>query len=293
MLLINVAGSRSFQELKIVDGITHATFRSACQALNLLESDQQWDICINDVCNTAHPNQIRALFAIILTSCFPSSPTELWERYRSHMAKDILHRVRLENGNMVMEFIEGIYNETLIYIEDKCLTIANKVLIQLGMPAPTRAATASFDVDLRREQSYNTSDLQSYVQSNHPKLTREQKGIYDRIMQMINDGVGGTFFLDATGGTGKTFLIRLILATVRSKNDIALALASSGIAATLLPGGRTVHSALKLPLNIQTIATPTCNTKASGMGKVLQKCKVIVWDECTMVHKKSLEALDR
>ncbi|GBL92218.1 hypothetical protein AVEN_91546-1 [Araneus ventricosus] len=151
---------------------------------------------------------------------------------------------------MAMKFTEGIYNETLINIEDKCLTIANKVLIQLGMPASTRAATASFDVDLRREQSYNTSDLQSYVQSNIPKLTREQKGIYDSIMQMTNDGVGGTFFLDAPGGTGKTFLIRLILATVRSKNDIALALASSGIAATLLPGGRTAHSALKLPLNI-------------------------------------------
>ncbi|GFU62736.1 transposase [Trichonephila clavipes] len=29
------------------------------------------------------------------------------------------------------------------------------------------------------------------------------------------------------------------------------------------------------------------------MGKILQKCKVIVWDECTIIHKKSLEALDR
>ncbi|GFX91419.1 ATP-dependent DNA helicase [Trichonephila clavipes] len=195
---------------------------------------------------------------------------------------------------MAMEFTEDIYNETLIHIEDKCLTIANKVLIQLGMPAPTRAEIGLFDVDLRREQSYNISDLQLYVQSNIPKLTCEQKGIYDRIMQMINDGVGGAFVLDAPGGTGKTFLIRLILATVRSKNDIALALASSGIAATLLPSGRTAHSALKLPLNIQTIDTPTCNIfKTSGMGKVLQKCKVIVWDECMMIHKKSLEALDR
>ncbi|GFV36860.1 ATP-dependent DNA helicase [Trichonephila clavipes] len=193
---------------------------------------------------------------------------------------------------MAMEFTEGIYNETLINIEDKCLTIAIKILIQLGMPAPTRAEIGSFDVDLRREQSYNISDFQLYVQSNIPKLTCEQKGICDRIMQMINDGVGGTFFLDAPGGTGKTF-IRLILATVPSKNDIALALASSGIATTLLPGGRTAHSALKLPWNIQTINTPTCNiSKTSGMGKILQKCKVIVWDECTMMHKKSLEALD-
>ncbi|GFS97744.1 ATP-dependent DNA helicase [Trichonephila clavipes] len=167
---------------------------------------------------------------------------------------------------MAMEFTEGIYNETLINIEDKCLTIANKVLIQLGMPAPTRAEIGLFDVDLRREQSYNISDLQ----------------------------FRGDLLLGCTRRNRETFLIRLILATVRSKNDIALALASSGIAATLLPGGRTAHSALKLPLNIQTIDTPTCNiSKTSGMGKVLQKCKVIVWDECTMIHKKSLEALDR
>lgn len=46
------------------------------------------------------------------------------------------------------------------------------------------------------------------------------------------------FFLDAPGGTGKTFLLSLILAKIRSQQKIALAVASSGIAA---------HSALKLP----------------------------------------------
>jgi len=59
-------------------------------------------------------------------------------------------------------------------------------------------------------------------------------------MKVVNDGTGG--FLDALGGTGKTFLISLILATIRSKNSITLALVSSGIAATLLEGGRTAHS---------------------------------------------------
>lgn len=78
----------------------------------------------------------------------------------------------------------------------------------------------------------------------------------------------------------------MLLATVRSQNNIALALASSGIAATLLDGGRTAHSALKLPLNMQINENPTCNiSKNSGMGRVLQQCKLIVWDECTMAHK--------
>ena len=93
-------------------------------------------------------------------------------------------------------------------IEDLCLEIANKVLNQLGMPSPNRSAAVSFDVELGREQNYNTSDLLSYVQSNIPKLTLEQKGIYNQIMQTVNNGVGEIFFLDAPGRTGKTFLIR-------------------------------------------------------------------------------------
>ena len=113
-------------------------------------------------------------------------------------------------------------------------------------------------------------------------------------MRCVDNNVGEIFFLDAPGGYGKTFVIKLILASIQSKNDIALAIASSGIAATLLPGGRTAPSALKLPLNLHSTETPTCNIfKSSGLGKVLQQCKLIIWVECTMAHKKSLEALDQ
>ena len=63
---------------------------------------------------------------------------------------------------------------------------------------------------------------------------------------------------------------------------------------TLLEGGRTAHSALKSPLNIQSNETPICNiSKNSAMTKILQQCNLIVWDEFTMAHKKIyLEALD-
>ncbi|PNF38967.1 hypothetical protein B7P43_G06600, partial [Cryptotermes secundus] len=209
------------------------------------------------------------------------------------MAEDIIRRICKENSTMTMDFTAEIYNEALIMIEDLCLEIANKVLNRLGIPSPNRSAAALFNIELRHEQNYNTGDLLSYVQSNIPKLTLEQKGIYDHIMQTVNNGVA-EIFLDVPGGTGKMVLIRLILAAIRSQNDIALALASSGTAVTLLPSGRTAHSALKLSLNMQFIETPMCNiSKGSGMGKVLQKCKLIVWDECTMAHKKSLEALRR
>lgn len=90
-------------------------------------------------------------------------------------------------------------------------------------------------------------------------------------------------------------MINLLLATVRQKAKIAVAVASSGIAATLLEGGRTAHSTFKLPLDIiRSDVPPTCNiARGSGMAKLLKQCKLIVWDECTMAHKQAMEALDR
>lgn len=61
---------------------------------------------------------------------------------------------------------------------------------------------------------------------------------------------GRLFFLDGPGGTGKTFTYQVILAIVRARGDVALATATSGVAAQLLPKGRTAHSAFRIPLKV-------------------------------------------
>ncbi|GBP24504.1 ATP-dependent DNA helicase pif1 [Eumeta japonica] len=141
------------------------------------------------------------------------------------------------------------------------------------------------------------SSLATFVADSHQQqsLTDEQRNIYNKINVSIATRQHGFFFLDAPGGTAKTFLILLTLARIRSQNHISLEIASSGIAATtLLDGRRTAHSALKFPLNIHTNPSAMCNLKKhSGTPDVLRKCKIIIWSECTMVHQYSLEALDR
>jgi len=52
----------------------------------------------------------------------------------------------------------------------------------------------------------------------------------------------GCFFIDGSDGTEKTFLYNVLLLTVRSSGDIAVAVILSGIAALLMIGGRTTHS---------------------------------------------------
>lgn len=70
---------------------------------------------------------------------------------------------------------------------------------------------------------------------------------------------GGMFFLDGPGGTGKSFLLQLLLHHERKDGFLPLATASTGIASTLLPGCRTVHSRFRVPINIT--AESICNVK--------------------------------
>ncbi|XP_062103571.1 uncharacterized protein LOC133814653 [Humulus lupulus] len=76
-----------------------------------------------------------------------------------------------------------------------------------------------------------------------------------------------------------------------SKNIIALATASSRVAAEILPGGRTAHSRFKFPLQIDN--NISCNiSKQSGLAKLLQITRLIIWDEAPMISKYAIEALD-
>ncbi|CAA0806960.1 PIF1 helicase [Striga hermonthica] len=100
------------------------------------------------------------------------------------------------------------------------------------------------------------------------------------------------FFIDGPGGTGKSFLYSALLATIHSKGGIALVMATSGIAASILPGGRTTHSRFKIPIDLST--SRTCRiSKQSSIGCLIRESKLIVWDEAPMAKTDAIKALDK
>jgi len=63
------------------------------------------------------------------------------------------------------------------------------------------------------------------VDGNVPKLNEGQKGIYNEVVSSIFSGsvfLCQLFFLDAPGGTGKTFLLNLTTARVRMEKNISV-----------------------------------------------------------------------
>ncbi|CAF3843595.1 unnamed protein product [Rotaria sp. Silwood1] len=262
-------GPTPFEALRTVNGQICATFREACQLHGLLEDDQQWDATMSEAAAAQSPVRLRNLFALILAVCGPSNPKQLWESYKESLIEDILRNAGRQNPGMNLDYTPDMFNEALIIIENKVLEMGGKELEKLKLSTPQRNS------------------------ANEPLLVPDQRAAYNAILDQIEKKAGGIIFLDAPGGTGKTFVINLLLAKIRHQSKIAIAVASSGIAATLLHGGRTAHSTLKLPLKFLENQTHVCSiTKGTGEAKVLQECELIVWDECTMAHRYALEALN-
>jgi hypothetical protein len=123
-------------------------------------------------------------------------------------------------------------------------------------------------------------------------LKVEQRAGFDLIMNHVVKKVGQVFFVDGPGGTGKTYLYKALLAKVRSMNLIAIATATSGIAASIMPGGRTAYSRFKIPIKLDN--NTICNfTKQSGTAELLRRAALIIWDEVAMTKRQAVETLDR
>ena len=83
-----------------------------------------------------------------------------------------------------------------------------------------------------------------------------------------------------------------LLDAVRGDGFVALATASSGVAAQLMQNGTTVHSRFKVPINVKQ--TSTCNfTSRDATGRLISMTKLIIIDEMTMQHKFVYECIDR
>lgn len=282
--------------LKTVNGTLHPTFQSACRALGLLEDDAHWDRTLEDACISNTPRMPRELFATMLIFCQLADPVVLWNKHKPSLAEDIEHNVQREyNGQNIHQLSVMIYNMCLTLVEDIVTDMGGMLLQNYGLPEVVRGIENDrLNREYMREMDYNVDDLFQTISNNEPLLNNDQMKVYSEIIDSVNSGNGNIIFLDALGGTGKTFLINLLLAKVRQQRKIAIAAESSAIAATLLEGGKTAHSAFKLPLNLNFNESPQCNiSKQSNMAQVLRECKLIVWDECTMAHKGGVEALNR
>ncbi len=110
-------------------------------------------------------------------------------------------------------------------------------------------------------------------------MNTDQRRAFETITRDAIEERGGLFFLDGPGGTGKTFVQNTCLARLHARGLIVLAVATTGIAATLLSGGTTAHSRFNIP-DKDLDADSICNIpKGTQLAELLRTTNLIFWDE--------------
>jgi hypothetical protein len=247
LLLAIVTGVTSFEDFRSFEDIQYPNFREACIARGLLDGENEWHQCLLDAGHMQTGHQLRHLFVTIHKDCAPADPRALWDSHWIHICNDLeRHHADVLGEHPSPEHIQD-YG---LYLIDQLLTHSGKRLQDWNsMPQITGDWAARAGNPLFREQlQYNQEDQARLAEEHIARLNLGQQTSFEQISSAVTNTTGKTFFLHGPGGTGKTYLYNTLCYHLRSQGKIVLCIASSGIAALLLMGGRTSHSRFKIPI---------------------------------------------
>lgn len=284
LLLLRIPGATSFEYLKTVNNTEYGTFQLAAVALNLIESDEELRRTIAEASTYQMPKQLRQLFATCLVFNQPKNALIVWNEFRPCFLEDFVYNGHTENRSI---------NMALKDISDY-LFANNMTLEQFGLPPYVPHIVENFD---RNEVSENVLITNEILERRISQLNNRQRAIFDEIMSSINDNGNNEnrhklFFVDAPGGTGKTFLLTTIIYAIVLAGKSYKAVAWTGIAASLLPKGTTVHSTFQLPIPLLPDSSSMMDPN-SDRANDLKQISAIIWDECSMIEKIAFSIIDR
>ena len=291
-------GKKDHRDLMTVNGIQRTSYQEVCRELGLLQDDSEWDQVLTEGAAIKLCPALRELFTTILLFCTPADPRDLFERHFMEWTDDI-QAAASKKGLFLTE--QQLRTLVLLDLENR-LQSREKELATVELPKPTEEELSKVEVFnstvpvlIREELDFDVNQMRRLVEERVTMFTPGQLDAFTTIIEAVKQGKPLCLFLDARGGCGKTFTLNTLLAAVRSLEPggcVALAMATTGIAANLLLLGRTFHSRMKAPL------TPTEDSMfnipgQSTLTKLLRQAKILLIDEATMLHRLQLEAMDR
>ncbi|EJK73532.1 hypothetical protein THAOC_04838, partial [Thalassiosira oceanica] len=272
LLLNSVKGATSYEDINVYKGVQYDNHQAAAIARGLVKNDEMWIESIREAAETETCiPRLRKLFATILVQCDVGNHRRLYDECKGLLYEDYLHQYktqhdrRVKRGDLSVDFEGGGVS-----------TCDNE---------PTHC---------HREGELTPELAKEYFNANFPLLesNADQLSAFNTIKDMILEESrdGRLIFLDAPGGTGKTFVLNVLISWIRMNEKEVAVSAATGVAANLLHLGRTSHSRYKMPIreDVQTCNIP----KQSDLAKFLRNMDLGIIDEATMLDRLAYEALD-
>jgi hypothetical protein len=243
MLLLTVKGATSYEDLRSYNNTLHPTFKEACRARGLLNDDNEWYEAFDEAAKWATSDQLRQLFVTMLLYCEVGDEHIFFEKVWKLLADDIQYNMRrtlhLPTYQMPEDEVKDQLLDNLTILFNRCR--AN--IHDYNLPRKTIFTYPCCGNRLLEEElSYNFDELSHLSHVLYSRLNKNQLHAFNTIIDTVIANKPGFFFVSGYGGTGKTFLWNAIITHLRANKKIVLAVASSGVASLLLPGGHTAHS---------------------------------------------------
>ena len=285
LLLLHVKGAKSFEDLKTVKingvEVEHDSYKQAAIALGLAEDDRQWRQTLIEASQSQMPRQLRSLFAFLLVYCHVRDGRALWEEFSNAMCEDLSRRGR------------GLGWSTE-YIENLALRHIQNIVEGNGL------SMDSFDLPCSNLPADNAEVQIEEVRGSFPMnpLTDDQERLFQAVTTSLDDYLIGNdkcsrmFYVDGPGGSGKTYLYNFLSNYFEGRGVKISMSAWTGVAATLLRKGKTVHSTFKIPLNANSESSSLMKRDSEAFENLMQT-SIFIIDEVSMMDIDSFNVIDR
>uniref|UniRef100_A0A183BLD2 ATP-dependent DNA helicase n=1 Tax=Globodera pallida TaxID=36090 RepID=A0A183BLD2_GLOPA len=323
MLLLHVRGPTSWGDLYA----GHATFVEAARAMGLLEDSSIWVNTILEALSGLPTFRRRLNWTAVLfaNSAILDASTVL-DRVLMDSRRLLTPRAMLQHGiERVRQYV--LFRMELVFrLHGVVPGNYNSCCERLGLPAPVGFVMPPEDII---EAEFNAGDygnrmwaqlMQGDDDQNDaatdgpmttaqyaakdaefiPQLNDKQRNFLAAVCASVNRRRNATlepaqqlFMLTGDGGTGKTFAYNALIARLKSKMTCRLlATASTGIAAQLLFEGATLHSKLRVPIDIDADTMPMLDYE-SDPAKLLRALELLIIDEISIADKNVINYVDK
>jgi hypothetical protein len=286
MLLLTVKGATSYEDLRFHNRRYHTTFKEACKSRGLLSDDLEWYNAFDEAAAWATSAQLRSLFVTMLLFCEVGDEHTFFEKVWRHLSDDIIYQYRDLIADPNYQLPDSRTRDILLDELSNLFSQSGRNITDFNLPPKTHAQYPVLQNRLVEEELSHPLDPSIDINNPTLSLNEDQTNAFNKIVQRVRQTAPGFFFVSGYGGTGKTYLWNRIVGYLRGQNKIVLTVASSGVAALLLPGGRTAHSRFKIPCEVED--DMICDvSRGTMLSELIELTSLVIWDEALMANKNA------
>uniref|UniRef100_A0A183C069 ATP-dependent DNA helicase n=1 Tax=Globodera pallida TaxID=36090 RepID=A0A183C069_GLOPA len=323
MLLLHVRGPTGWGDLYA----GHSTFVEAARAMGLLEDSSIWVNTILEALSGLPTFRRRLNWtAVLLANSGLLDASFVLDQVLLDSRRLLTPRSMLQHGLEAVRSYVLFRMELVFRLHGVVPGNFNSCCERLGLPAPVGFVMPPEDII---EAEFNAGDYgnRMWAQLIHgpddqndsatdgpmttaqyaakdaefsPQLNDKQRNFLDAVCASVLRRRHATleptkqlFMLTGDGGTGKTFAYNALIARLKSTMACRLlATASTGIAAQLLFEGATLHSKLRVPIDIDDDTMPMLDYE-SDPAKLLRALELLIIDEISIADKNVINYVDK